>query len=146
MTKIVRRLDEKEKKIVGEKYKWITLEDFPFKLKCGKRGVVPKGFVCDGASGPGIDCLGVEDWLVHDWLYATAGHCKLENEKFMGDIATRYEADSVFGWSYIHRWLAVRACAEPYWGADRKDFNGIAGSADDPIHNRIIKNSKKEDK
>lgn len=136
MNSIIRALTEEEKDIVGHKYKWICIEDFNFTLPCGAKGVVPKGFFCDGASG-GLDVLGIEDWLVHDWLYATSGYCKLTEEGFIGQV-NRYEADCVFGWSYLHRFLAVRVCGFNSWGADRVGFGGVIGSKDDPIWGRIL--------
>lgn len=81
--------------------------------------VIPKGFRTDGASGA-IDAWGVEDWLLHDYLYERAGvrsasicDAKTGTELYKREFS-RAEADSVFLWSwrFFHRWAFVRAFGE----------------------------------
>ena len=54
----------------------------------GRPVTVPVGFLCDGASGPGIDTHQEASWLVHDWLYAV-------HEDDTGLAMSQSEADSV---------------------------------------------------
>lgn len=101
-------------------YKWILEEDFSTSL-LGPTIVIPAGFVCDGCSGGGIDKWGKQDWLLHDWLYATGGYTKYFAGCVSGTKLSRKDADSVFGWKWLHRWIAVRVAGWYAWG------NGIRG-------------------
>jgi len=107
-------------------YKWILQESYTTTVK-GETVVVEKGFICDGCSGGGWDNWGKEDWLVHDWLYATGGYpifdwCYANSEERLRGIRlTRADADSVFGWKWLHRWAAVRLVGWMAW------HNGVQG-------------------
>jgi hypothetical protein len=105
-------------------FKWITTADYPFILKNGARGVVPRGFVADGCSGGGCDRIGQREWLIHDWLYASAGRLRLSDDReslcSIDELpaVSRADADSVFEWRLFHRWALVRMFANSHWGSD----------------------------
>jgi hypothetical protein len=78
--------------------KWILKRDYYwYDAKRDRQMVIPRGFVFDLASIPkqlwwaiGPHQLSVEAALVHDWLYAHAGHLP------GGVVYTRHEADLLF--------------------------------------------------
>lgn len=66
--------------------------------RCGHYIEVPKGFLCDGASG-GWDRLRSREWIIHDWLYATHECPRCQTE------ITKEEADVHMS---THRYLALK--------------------------------------
>ncbi len=76
---------EERKVYKSQGYCWVVTEAFEYEND-GKKIIVPKGFLTDGASGgPDYGC----SWLFHDWLYA--------NHKFhdSSEDCTRQDADFV---------------------------------------------------
>lgn len=96
-------------------YKWIVSDDYTFELKGNKFGVVPRGFLSDGCSGPGFDRWGKKQWLVHDWLYCTGGYLFIADGMLQGEPVSRKEADNVFTGRFLLRYWAVRAAGWAFW-------------------------------
>jgi len=111
-----RRLDQHFQKRIG--YKYFTIRDVFYSMTI--RGLkylikVPKGFLTDGCSGPGIDVINEQNWLLHDFFYATHSTAFPPET---GIQVTREEADSVLDLPY-RRW-AVRLFGDDAWESSYK--------------------------
>lgn len=88
---------------------------------------IQKGFMSDGASGPGIDKIDKYGWLLHDWLYTTHGEVLREKEEYpvsWGHVETRSvskeEADqALIVWRKYAVHPALKAWATSYMSYER---------------------------
>lgn len=101
--------------IISEGYKYFTTRELHFKF-LDATVVVPKGFLTDGASGPGWDELDEAHWILHDFLYA-AHNTSADRS---GRAVTKQEADSVL-------LLPWRKLAVALFGVDAWEQSGSRG-------------------
>lgn len=113
--KLVAAIREKAQDIVENGYKYFVKENTWY-LMGGKRICVPKGFLTDGASGPGWDALDEECWLLHDFLYSTHN----TSSERIGEEVTKEEADKVLQ-------LPWRRTAVSLFGQDAWESSGKRG-------------------
>lgn len=97
-------------------FKYVTCRELNVYLPCKVTVTVPIGFLCDGCTC-GISKFGQPEWLIHDWLYASAGQGGARK-------ITRSEADDIFWvWPQFHRWLAVRCIGGLFWSKQPVGFD-----------------------
>ena len=90
----------KDERELCKPFKYVCMEDKAFVVHLAeggsKRATIKKGFLADGASGPGWDCIDRSGWWLHDWLYFTH---KYDD----GSECLQSDADNVFN-VWWRRW------------------------------------------